>query len=76
MTSGTVFSVRQMKRPSKVLREAKEYADQTMKMFHKFQKDHVDLAAVEKERQDLRKRMNKAEKGMPRKLQSRSQRRN
>ena len=31
-----------------VLREAKEYADQTMKMFHKFQKDHVDLAAVEK----------------------------
>ena len=30
-----------------VLREAKEYADQTMKMFHKFQKDHVDLSAVE-----------------------------
>ena len=50
-----------------VLREAKEYADQTMKMFHKFQKDHVDLAAVEKERQDLRKRMNKAEKGMTQK---------
>ena len=25
-----------------VLQEAKEYADQTMKMFHKFQKDHVD----------------------------------
>ena len=38
-----------------------------MKMFHKFQKDHVDLAAVEKERQDLRKRMNKAEKGMTQK---------
>ena len=50
-----------------VLREAKEYADKTMKMFHKFQKDHVDLAAVEKERQDLRKRMNKAEKGMTQK---------
>ena len=50
-----------------VLREAKEYADQTMKMFHKFQKDHVDLAAVEKERQDRRKRMNKAEKGMTQK---------
>ena len=50
-----------------VLREAKEYADKTMKMFHKFQKDHVDLAAVEKERQDLRKRMNKAEKGMSQK---------
>ena len=36
-----------------VLREAKEYADQTMKMFHKFQKDHVDTAAIEKERQNL-----------------------
>ncbi len=50
-----------------VLREAKEYADQTMKMFHKFQKDHVDLSAVEKERQNLRKRMNKAEQGMTQK---------
>lgn len=50
-----------------VLREAKEYADQTMKMFHKFQKDHVDLSAVEKERQSLRKKMNKAEKGMSQK---------
>ena len=43
-----------------MLREAKEYADQTMKLFHKFQKDHVDLAAVEKERQNLRKRMDQA----------------
>ena len=42
-----------------ILREAKEYADQTMKMFHKFQKDHVDTAAVEKERQNLRKKMAK-----------------
>ena len=50
-----------------VLREAKEYADQTMRMFHKFQKDHVDLSAVEKERQNLRKHMNKAEKGMTQK---------
>ena len=50
-----------------VLREAKEYADQTMKMFHKFQKDHVDLSAVEKERQNLRKHMNKAEKDMTQK---------
>lgn len=47
-----------------ILRETKEYADQTMKMFHKFQKDHVDTAAVEKERQNLRKRMSKAEKIM------------
>ena len=48
----------------KVLADAKEYADQTMKMFHKFQKDHVDTAAMEKERQKLRQRMNKAESGM------------
>ena len=37
-----------------ILRETKEYADQTMKMFHKFQKDHVDTASMEKERQKLR----------------------
>ena len=46
----------------KILADTKEYADQTMKMFHKFQKDHVDTAAIEKERQNLRARMNKAEK--------------
>lgn len=48
----------------KVLEEAKEYADQTMKLFHKFQKKNVDTSAVERERQELRKRMNKAEKNM------------
>ena len=47
-----------------ILREAKEYADQTMKLFHKFQKDHVDTAAVERERQNLRKKMSKAESGL------------
>ena len=46
------------------LEEAKEYADQTMKLFHKFQKNNVDTSAVERERQELRKRMNKAEKNM------------
>lgn len=47
-----------------VLREAKEYADQTMKMFHKFQKDHVDTASMEKERQKIRERMSKTEKNL------------
>lgn len=47
-----------------ILRETKEYADQTMKLFHKFQKDHVDTAAVEKERQNIRQRMSKAESSM------------
>ena len=46
----------------KILEEAKDYADQTMKLFHKFQKDHVDTAAVERERQNLRKRMSDTEK--------------
>ena len=52
-----------------ILRDTKEYADQTMKLFHKFQKDHVDTASVEKERQNLKKRMSKAEKGMSSKQQ-------
>ncbi len=47
-----------------ILREAKGYADQTMKTFYKFQKDHVDAAAMERERQNLRQRMNKAESGL------------
>ena len=53
----------------KILADAKEYADQTMKLFHKFQKDHVDTASVEKERQNLKKRMSKAETGMSSKQQ-------
>ena len=46
---------------SQILREAKEYADQTMKLFHRFQKDHVDTAAVERERAALRERINKTQ---------------
>ena len=53
----------------KVLEEAKDYADKTMKLFHKFQKDHVDTASVERERQELRKRMNKAESNIAGKTQ-------
>ena len=45
----------------KILQDAKDYADQTIKMYHKFQKNHVDLAAVEKERQRLRKKIDQAE---------------
>ena len=47
-----------------ILRDTKEYADKTMKMFNKFQKDHVDTAAMEKERQAIRDRMSKAENSM------------
>ncbi|MCI9358081.1 MAG: endonuclease MutS2 [Lachnospiraceae bacterium] len=45
----------------KILQEAKDYADQSIKMYNKFQKHHVDMAAVEKERQNLRKKMNQVE---------------
>ncbi len=48
----------------KILQEAKDYADETIKMYHKFQKDHVDMSTVEKERQKLRQQMNKVEKNM------------
>ena len=48
----------------KVLQEAKDYADQTMKLFHKFHNDYVDTATVERERQQLRKRLNKTEQKM------------
>ena len=48
----------------KVLQEAKDYADQTMKLFHKFHNDYVAIAAVERERQQLRKRLNKTEQKM------------
>ena len=51
--------------PDFIIDKAKEQIrDQTMKLFHKFQKDHVDTASVEKERQNLKKRMSKAENGM------------
>ncbi len=48
----------------RILQEAKDYADETIKMYHKFQKDHVDMSTVEKERQKLRQQMNKVEKNM------------
>lgn len=48
----------------KILQDAKDYADETIKLYHKFQKDHVDMSTVEKERQKLRQQMNKVEKGM------------
>lgn len=47
-----------------ILREAKEYADQTMRTFHKFEKEHISLKDVEKERQRIRNQMNKVEKNL------------
>ncbi len=47
-----------------ILREAKEYADQTMKNFHKFGKENISVREMEQERQRLREKMNKVEKNM------------
>lgn len=45
-----------------ILRDAKQYADQTLRDFQKFGKDHVDIRQMEKERQELREKMNRLEK--------------
>ncbi|NCB92139.1 MAG: endonuclease MutS2 [Clostridia bacterium] len=47
-----------------ILREAKEYADQTMKNFNKFGKANVSASEMEAERQRLRQKMNKVEKNI------------
>ncbi len=46
----------------KVLQDAKDYADETIKLYRRFQKDHVDLAAMEQERQRLRQKMEQTQK--------------
>lgn len=47
-----------------ILREAKEYADQTMKNFHKFGKNNISVKEMEAERQRLRQKMTKVEKNI------------
>lgn len=47
-----------------ILREAKEYADQTMKNFHKFGQANISVKEMEAERQKLRQKMNKVEKNI------------
>ena len=40
-----------------ILREAKEVADETIRNFHKFGKDNISVAEMEKERERLRKKI-------------------
>jgi DNA mismatch repair protein MutS2 len=47
-----------------ILREAKEYADQTMKDFNKFGKQNISVREMEAERQRLREKMTKVEKNI------------
>lgn len=46
---------------SQILREAKEMADETMKQFRKFGKENISAAEMEKERERLRKQLNKTQ---------------
>ena len=46
----------------RILREAKDYADQTMRIFNKAGKDSMSAKELEKHRADLRKKMDKAGK--------------
>lgn len=48
----------------KILQEAKDYADQTMKDFHKFGKAGISASEMEAERTRLRERMKKTEKAL------------
>lgn len=47
-----------------ILREAKEVADETMKQFRKFGKENISAAELEKERERLRRKMEKTQTGM------------
>ncbi len=47
-----------------ILLEAKETADETMRNFHKFGKENISAADMEREREKLRKKMEAARSGM------------
>lgn len=47
-----------------ILADAKETADETMRNFHKFSKANISVAEMEKERERLRKKMEKTRTGM------------
>lgn len=49
---------------NRILQEAKDVADETMKNFRKFGKENISVAEMEKERERLRKKMNKTTAGM------------
>ena len=48
----------------KILSDAKETADETMRNFHKFGKANISVAEMEKERERLRKKMNATQNSM------------
>ena len=55
------FTGRQRSRLAAILKEAKDLADETIRNFHKYGKTHVDAAAMEKDREKVRKKLDKAQ---------------
>lgn len=49
---------------NRILSEAKEVADKTIRDFNKFGKENINISKMEEERRKIRERMNKTEKGM------------
>ena len=49
---------------NRILAEAKEVADKTIRDFHKFGKENINISKMEDERRKVREQMNKTEKGM------------
>lgn len=45
----------------RILKEAKDYADETMRKFHKFGKENISAKELEQEREKLRKKMDKVD---------------
>lgn len=49
------------KEASEILKEAKDYADETMRKFNKFGKNNISAADMERERENLRKKLAKTQ---------------
>ncbi|MCC8080814.1 MAG: endonuclease MutS2 [Lachnospiraceae bacterium] len=54
-----------------ILKEAKDAADETIRSFHKFRKENISAAEMEKEREQIRRKMEKAQQkaAIPKKTQ-------
>jgi len=53
---------------NRILAEAKEVADKTIRDFNKFGKENINISKMEEERRKIRERMDKTEKGMAMKV--------
>ena len=56
--------MKRTKKQTRILREAKEVADETMKNFRKFGKENISAAEMERERERLRQKIKKTGSGV------------